>query len=547
MIEPLLTLVALAMVLAYPSGAEPLVLLRNGRDSVLVFGVGVPLPVLWTLLAVFVYLAWAAVYLGQAGTPGDSAAGRTLSRRRILARGVALVALGLIVFVFHYPLAVRTPFVTATVILSLLPYFVMSGISAILVSVREGILAPDESVSARMGYGLQTFVAFSLAPVLGLLALFEVFTQYEVLGQLAYVYPFLLWLSFVSLLMTAAFLSPYLLRLMFAASPLEPGPLRDRLEALCARAEFRAADLLVIPSARVRVANAMIVGLAPRARFVFFTDYLLENLRPEQVECVLAHEIAHARKRHLPAFFNFGVASLILMTLILEAVEMAFAGGALAMLALLPLLSLGWLSTFSFISRRFESEADLWGAELTGNLQAFIETLVRVTELNRIPPDEKSFRHPSPAERIQSLLTSRRLPMHSQFVHLTGETIRKICFYWLLLTLAALLPVFARQVKYAEYREEVYQAMVRVDQGEELVKRMQFAAAEPVLASAVERLEEAEIERLHLARAHLYLARARAELGKHAEAQRSAEFAAGLGLCDPRERMLLNRLLSELR
>jgi len=547
MIELLLTLVAFAMVMAYPSGAEPLTILRDGRETILVFGAGVPLPVLWTLLTVFVVLAWAAVYIGRAGMPGDPAAERALARRRFVARGVALAAMALIVFGFHFPLTVRTPFVVATVMLSLLPYFVISGVIAVLVAVREGILAPEEPVSARLSYGFQSFLAFSLAPMLGLLILFEVFTQFEGLGQLAYVYPFLLWLSFILLILSAAFLSPYLVRLMFAASPVEGGPLRDRLEALCRRAEFRAADLLVIPTARVRVANAMIVGLASRARYVFFTDYLLENLRPEQVECVLAHEIAHARKRHLPAFFNFSVSSLVLMTLILEAVALTFDGGALVMLALLPLLAMGWIGSFSFISRRFESEADLWGAEITGNMQTFIETLARVTELNRIPPDAQSFRHPSPSERIQSLLTSRRIPMHSQFVHLTGETIRKVCFYWIILTLAALLPMIVRQVKFADYREEVYQAMVRVDQGEELVTRMQFAAAEPVLTSAIARLEEAGIERLHLARAHLFLARARAELGKHAEAQRSVEIAAALGLCDPRERLLLNRLRAELR
>jgi Zn-dependent protease with chaperone function len=540
MVEPLFALAALVVLLAYPSGVEPLWFLRGGRDTTLVLGASIPSSILWTALLVALYGIWCAAHFARVS---GAAEGGGLARRRFVARIVAVAAYAASVYILHFPSAVQIQAsVTASVLLGLAPYFAMAGLSGLLGSLREGILEPGEPVRAKLEFGLQSFVGFSLAPLLGILLLLEVFSQYEPLGQLAYVYPFVVWGSFLLLVLAVIMISPYLLRVLFAAAPLEPGPLRDRLEAFCRRAGFVAGELLVIPSSRIRFANAFIVGLLPRMRFVFFTDYLIDGLKPEHVECVLAHEIAHAKRSHLPALFFFGVGSLILANFVIETVSFTFSGDSPWLFALLPVLLYAWVGSFSFISRRFESEADLWGAEMHGDPSAFVETLKRIAELNRVPPERGSLRHFSIADRIQMILSARMVPMYSEYIYAIARTIRKVCFYGFVMMVAMLLPIFVRQVKWDHVRLEIYQAMIRVDEGRAMVERLQFAAAEPVLISAIETLDDAGVERETLARARLYLARAQAELGRHREARRQLDKAQALGLRTPHDRLLLLKL-----
>lgn len=539
MVEPIFALAALVLLLAYPSGLEPLWCLTGGRETIVALGVPIPSPILWTALLVSLFGVWCAVHFARASAGIEG----SLARRRAIARIAAVTTYGVTVYVLHFPAAVQVEAsVTASVLLGLTPYFAMAGLAAALGALREGILEPGEPVRSKLEFALQGFVGFTLAPLLGILLLLEVFAQYEPLGQLAYVYPFVIWGSFLVLVLAVMVLSPYLLRVLFAAAPLEPGPLRDRLEALCRRAQFVAGELLVIPSARLRLANAFIVGLLPRMRYVFFTDYLLDGMKPEQVECVLAHEMAHAKRQHLQALFFFGVGSLILANFVVETVSFTFSTESPWLFALLPVLLSAWIGSFSFISRRFESEADLWGVEMQGDPTVFVETLRRIAELNRVPLGQGSLRHFSIADRIQMILSARMVPMYSQYVFEIARTIRKVCFYGFVMMTAMLLPILVRQVKWDHVRLQIYQAMVRVDEGCGMVERLQFAAAEPVLISAVEMLEDAEVEKETLARARLYLAWAQAELGRHRDARQQLERARALGLRHPRDRVLLRKL-----
>jgi STE24 endopeptidase len=83
-------------------------------------------------------------------------------------------------------------------------------------------------------------------------------------------------------------------------SPLPEGELRSRLLALGERTGFRAATIQVIDgSKRSAHSNAFFTGFGRFRRIVLF-DTLIAQLTPDQLAAVLAHEIGHYRRGHVP-------------------------------------------------------------------------------------------------------------------------------------------------------------------------------------------------------------------------------------------------------
>src|SRR5688572_8758383 len=83
-------------------------------------------------------------------------------------------------------------------------------------------------------------------------------------------------------------------------TPLPEGDLRNRLLALGDRTGFRAQAIQVMDgSKRSAHSNAFFTGFGRFRRIVLF-DTLISQLTPEELEAVLAHEIGHYRRGHIP-------------------------------------------------------------------------------------------------------------------------------------------------------------------------------------------------------------------------------------------------------
>ena len=83
-------------------------------------------------------------------------------------------------------------------------------------------------------------------------------------------------------------------------TPLPEGELRERLMSLADRTGFKAKTILVMDgSKRSAHSNAFFSGLGKFRRIVLF-DTLIEQLTPEELEGVLAHEIGHYKLGHIP-------------------------------------------------------------------------------------------------------------------------------------------------------------------------------------------------------------------------------------------------------
>jgi STE24 endopeptidase len=85
----------------------------------------------------------------------------------------------------------------------------------------------------------------------------------------------------------------WLVPLFYRLTPLPDGPLRSRLLALAARVGVPVTGVWVVDQSRKsRTANAAVTGLGRTRRILLF-DTLLDTFTADEVEAVLAHELAH--------------------------------------------------------------------------------------------------------------------------------------------------------------------------------------------------------------------------------------------------------------
>ncbi|HNB59481.1 MAG TPA: M48 family metalloprotease [Phycisphaerales bacterium] len=186
-------------------------------------------------------------------------------------------------------------------------------------------------------------------------------------------------------------LAPVLVRFLMDTVRMGPGPMRDRLLAMCRRHNVGCRDVLIWRTHNA-MTNGAVVGLFGPLRYILLTDALLDAMPRRQVEAVMAHEIAHARYAHMPwlggtiivAIFGVGTVGNLLISgfFAFAGVPEPGLGGpgpGLAPVALTPdsslLLSLaanGGLTVltlgagilvFGLVSRRFEWQADAFAAK----------------------------------------------------------------------------------------------------------------------------------------------------------------------------------------
>lgn len=245
-------------------------------------------------------------------------------------------------------------------------------------------------------------------------------------------------------------LSPVVLRRVWDTVSLAPGPLRSRLAAICSASGVKVRDVLVWRTHGTMI-NGAVIGLVGPLRYILLTDALLEHLPARQVEAVMAHEVGHARHKHMPwlafsivagigaAAAAVGVAGALAFEVLSYAGRerlAAFFDGSLAGEGVMTLASLLLgLSWFGFVSRRFEWQADAFAVQALSRVRpspddgptlwdlepavpedagkppsvtpeavaAMTRALGQVAVLNHMSRERRSWRHGSIAYRQQRL------------------------------------------------------------------------------------------------------------------------------------------------
>lgn len=206
-------------------------------------------------------------------------------------------------------------------------------------------------------------------------------------------------------------------------TPLPAGDLRERLLALGERTGFRAHAIEVIDgSKRSGHSNAFFTGFGRFRRIVLF-DTLIAQLPAEELEAVLAHEIGHYRRGHIPKMLGV---SALLMLLAFGAIawlagqpwfnaSFGFPPGELAPAFLLFGLLSGvvtfWFSPLmNLLSRKHEYEADAFARAAVGGPAPMVGALRKLAlkNLTNLTPhpwfSAFFYSHPTLVERERALV-----------------------------------------------------------------------------------------------------------------------------------------------
>lgn len=261
--------------------------------------------------------------------------------------------------------------------------------------------------------------------IIGMPLLWALLSLVDWVGGNWWVWGFGLMFGFQLLMMV---LYPKLIMPLFnKLTPLPDGELKTRLLALADRTGFKAATIEVMDgSKRSGHSNAFFTGFGRFRRIVLF-DTLIEQLTPEELEAVLAHEVGHYRRGHIPK------------TLALSAAIQLGAFAAIAWLArsdwfnptfhfparelapsflLFGLVSgavMFWFSPLSnILSRKHEYEADAFARDAMGGAGSLVAALRKLSQknLSNLTPHPWFsgfyYSHPTLVEREAAMVDPRR-------------------------------------------------------------------------------------------------------------------------------------------
>jgi len=283
-------------------------------------------------------------------------------------------------------------------------------------------------IETRFGFNKMTFAMFlgdlakhaAIGAVLGLPLLFAVLWLMAGMGELWWLYVWIVWVVFNTLVL--ALYPTFIAPLFNKFSPMQEGETKKRIENLITRCGFTSRGLFVMDgSKRSSHGNAYFTGFGKSKRIVFF-DTLLSRLEVPEIEAVLAHELGHFRRRHVlkRMVWTFAVSLGFLWLLgalkdqawFYEGLNVAYpATDAMALtlfFMVVPVFTFLFQPLLAMYSRKHEFEADEYAAQFAP-ARDLIHALVKLYKDNAstLTPDplHSAFydSHPPASTRIARL------------------------------------------------------------------------------------------------------------------------------------------------
>lgn len=219
------------------------------------------------------------------------------------------------------------------------------------------------------------------------------------------------------------YLSPYVIEPLFHKfTPIDNEELEVRIHDIMNKAGIKVSRIFKMDaSRRTRHTNAYFTGIGKVKRIVLF-DTLLERMNNNEVISVLAHEAGHWRKRHLlkhiiltesialiALYASYHILKSGILLEIFHIEDASFFANITILTFIGSIISFPLTPLFNHISRRHEREADAYSYELTGDADAMIISLVKLSKdnLSNLYPHPFyaffHYSHPPVLERIRWL------------------------------------------------------------------------------------------------------------------------------------------------
>jgi STE24 endopeptidase len=235
----------------------------------------------------------------------------------------------------------------------------------------------------------------------------------------------MVWALLVSVQVVLVFLAPYVIMPLFNTfTPLADGDVKESILQYAASQSFPNAGIFTMDgSRRSSKSNAFFTGFGRSRRIVLF-DTFLERHTSAEVRAVVAHEMGHYKKGHIPSgmlrsFITSGISCFLLACFINNpGLFRAFGFPAEQVSVYASLILFGFLYTpigmvlgvvEHAISRRHEYEADAYTVDTCPEPEALIAALktLSVDNLSNLAPHPfkvaLSYSHPPVLYRIAAI------------------------------------------------------------------------------------------------------------------------------------------------
>ena len=232
---------------------------------------------------------------------------------------------------------------------------------------------------------------------------------------------------------------PAFIQSWWGCRPISSSEKARELEEFLREKGFKYRRLLSWPIFEGRMMTAGIMGILPRYRYLLITDSLLRALSAEELKAVMAHEMGHAKYRHLLLYVVFFVGFMVLSTGLFDLffylfyghpffLDMMSRGDSQAISLFYMIMSAPMLLclfvyfryVMGFFMRHFERQADLYSAETMGGPEPTISSLEKIAALGGKSRDLPSWHHFSIRERVETLWRTLKDPglvrRHNRFV-----------------------------------------------------------------------------------------------------------------------------------
>jgi STE24 endopeptidase len=284
-------------------------------------------------------------------------------------------------------------------------------------------------IEARFGFNRTTPRLFiidrlkvaALALALGLPLLAGILAFFEYAGVRAWLW---CWLAVSAVMLVLQVVVPaWIMPLFNRFVPLADGELKEAVMAFARENRFPLANVFVMDgSRRSAKSNAFFAGMGAKKRLVLF-DTLIHQHSPDEIVAIVAHEIGHYKKRHLPVMTALSIMQTGVMFYLLSwfiswpPLFDAFFVARPSVYAGLVFFSLlyGVIDFFAglallYVSRRHEYAADRFAAETTGTPGVMATALKRLSRdnLSNLTPHPfyvfLHYSHPPVTDRIAALI-----------------------------------------------------------------------------------------------------------------------------------------------